>query len=42
MTINWDAEKMTTGIGEIDEQHKEWIRRFNEFDDAVTSQRRKP
>ena len=39
MTINWDAEKMTAGVGEIDEQHKEWIRRFNEFDDAVTSQR---
>jgi hemerythrin len=37
MTINWNYEKMTTGIAEIDEQHKEWIRRFNEFDAAVIS-----
>jgi hemerythrin len=36
MTINWDYEKMTTGLDEIDGQHKEWIRRFNEFDDAVS------
>jgi hemerythrin len=39
MTINWEPEKMTAGIGEIDEQHKEWIHRFNEFDDAVTGHR---
>jgi hemerythrin len=37
MAIIWDEEKMTTGLPEIDAQHKEWMRRFNEFDDAVVS-----
>ena len=35
MTIEWNDEKMATGFPEIDAQHKEWIRRVNEFDDAV-------
>ena len=35
MTIEWNDEKMATGFPEIDAQHKEWIRRINEFDDAV-------
>lgn len=35
MAIEWNEEKMTTGVKEIDAQHKEWIRRFNEFDSAV-------
>jgi hemerythrin-like metal-binding protein len=35
MSIEWDFVKMTTGLAEIDAQHKEWIRRFNEFDEAV-------
>jgi hemerythrin len=37
MTIKWDQEKMTTGVREIDTQHREWIRRFNEFDAAVVN-----
>jgi hemerythrin len=39
MTIEWNYEKMTTGLLEIDNQHKEWIRRFNEFDNAVINQK---
>jgi hemerythrin len=35
MAIEWNDEKMATGFPEIDAQHQEWIRRFNEFDDAV-------
>ncbi len=37
MAIKWNDEKMATGLPEIDSQHKEWIRRFNEFDDAVVN-----
>ena len=36
MTIVWDDSKMSTGVASIDAEHKEWIRRFNEFDDAIT------
>ena len=35
MIIKWDQEKMTTGVPDVDAQHQEWIRRYNEFDDAV-------
>ncbi len=35
MTISWDQEQMTTGIAEIDAQHQEMIRRFNELEDAL-------
>jgi hemerythrin len=37
MSITWDYGKMTTGVAAIDAQHQEWIRRFNEFDDAVSN-----
>jgi hemerythrin-like metal-binding protein len=37
MAIEWNDEKMATGFSEIDTQHKEWIRRLNEFDDAVVN-----
>lgn len=37
MTIKWNAEQMATGLPEVDTQHQEWIRRFNEFDDAVVN-----
>ena len=37
MTIEWSAERMATGLPEIDTQHQEWIRRFNEFDIAVVN-----
>jgi hemerythrin len=36
MIINWDPEKMATGVAEVDDQHKEWLRRYNEFDQAVS------
>jgi hemerythrin len=39
MTIEWNQEKMTTGVPEIDAQHKEWIRRFNEFEAAVVNRK---
>lgn len=39
MSIEWDYEKMTTHVPEIDKQHKEWIRQFNAFDDAVINQK---
>jgi hemerythrin len=35
MAVEWDYAQMTTGLSEIDEEHKEWIRRFNEFEAAV-------
>jgi hypothetical protein len=27
---------MATGVAELDAQHQEWIRRFDEFDEAVS------
>jgi hemerythrin-like metal-binding protein len=36
MQINWDPKKMATGVPEVDAQHQEWIRRFNDFDAAVS------
>ena len=36
MSIQWDPKKMATGVAEVDAQHQEWIRRFNEFDEAVS------
>jgi hemerythrin len=35
--ITWD-DSMTTGLPEIDEQHKEIIKKFNEFSEAMSSQ----
>ena len=35
--ITWD-DSMTTGLPEIDKQHKEIIQKFNEFSEAVTGQ----
>jgi hemerythrin len=34
--IIWD-DSMTTGLPEIDAQHKEIIEKFNEFSEAVAS-----
>jgi hemerythrin len=39
MALKWDEKRMTTGQPIIDAQHKEWIMRFNEFDDAIISGR---
>jgi hemerythrin len=39
MAIEWNAEKMATGFPVIDAQHKEWIHRINEFDDAVVNRK---
>lgn len=39
MAIIWDQERMTTGVPEIDAQHQEWIRRFNDFHDAVVNKK---
>jgi hemerythrin-like metal-binding protein len=33
--IIWDPQKMATGVSEVDAQHQEWIRRYNEFNDAI-------
>jgi len=33
--INWDPKKMSTGVREVDIQHQEWIRRYNNFNDAI-------
>ena len=35
MSIEWDEAKLGTGLPDIDAQHKEWLRRYNEFDNAV-------
>ena len=37
MAIVWDPVTMATHISRIDLEHQEWIRRFNEFDAAVTA-----
>ena len=37
MAIEWNAERMATGLPEVDSQHQEWIRRFNKFDNAVVN-----
>jgi hemerythrin len=34
--ITWNQEKMTTGVPGVDAQHQEWIRRFNQFDEAIS------
>jgi hemerythrin len=39
MPIVWEEATLGTGMSDIDEQHREWIRRFNEFDNAVASGR---
>ncbi len=36
MGIIWDPKKMATGVAAVDAQHQEWIRRYNEFDDAIS------
>jgi hemerythrin len=33
--IVWDPSKMSTGVPGVDAQHREWIRRYNQFDDAI-------
>ncbi len=35
MVITWYQESMTTGVPEIDAEHKELLRRFNDFYEAV-------
>ncbi len=35
MAISWHQDSMSTGVPEIDEQHKELLRRFNDFHEAV-------
>jgi hemerythrin len=35
MAIVWDERRMTTGVVEIDREHQELIRRFNDFHDAM-------
>ncbi len=37
MTVKWNYEEMTTGLSEIDEQHKEWFHRFNMFQEAIVN-----
>ena len=33
--ITWNPQTMATGVPEVDAQHQEWIRRYNQFDDAI-------
>jgi hemerythrin len=33
--VGWEEGLMTTGVPEIDRQHREWIARFNEFERAI-------
>lgn len=39
MAIEWNHDLMTTGSDEIDADHKEWIKRFNQFDSAVVERK---
>lgn len=34
-TIIWNPKTMSTGVPAVDAQHQEWIRRYNEFDEAI-------
>lgn len=38
MPIQWNPQTMATGVADVDAQHQEWIRRYNEFDQAIHSQ----
>jgi hemerythrin-like metal-binding protein len=38
MAIQWNPEKMATGFADVDAQHQEWIRRYNQFDAAIQNQ----
>jgi hemerythrin len=33
--ISWEESLMASGIPELDQQHKEWIAKFNEFEQAI-------
>jgi hemerythrin len=35
MAIIWNARRMATGVQEVDDQHQELIRHFNEFHEAM-------
>ena len=35
-TIIWNPKTMATGVPVVDAQHQEWIRRYNEFDEAIS------
>lgn len=35
-TITWNPKKMATGVSVVDAQHQEWIRRYNQFDQAIS------
>lgn len=37
MRIEWDPEKMSTGLPDVDRQHQEWINRYNQFADAINA-----
>ncbi len=37
MAIEWDEDTMSTGLEEIDNQHKEWMRHLNEFEEAIVN-----
>lgn len=39
MSIAWDEERMSTGLADIDEQHQELIRRYNDLLDAIAQDR---
>ena len=38
MAVEWN-KSMSTGLAEIDEEHKEWLRRFNEFDQSLVGEK---
>jgi hemerythrin len=33
--ITWNPQKMATGVPAVDAQHQEWIRRYNNFNNAI-------
>ena len=37
--IIWDSETMSTGVPEIDSQHKKLFEKFNEFSEAIASKK---
>jgi hemerythrin len=37
--IDWNPKTMATGMSVVDAQHQEWLRRYNNFDEAISQGR---
>jgi hemerythrin len=39
MPITWNSQRMSTGLSDLDEQHKEWLRIADDFDVALAERK---